>query len=349
MNTQEGLKQRVFYLDFLRAIGCLAVVMLHVSSNFTLDTFGSVNYWIGVVFDGMVRFAVPLFVMISGALFLNENYVFTVEKLRQHVKKLVLFFFGWSVIYCLVFTVLKNFFVGTPISLSTIVVSCIKGPYHLWFIPMIVGLYLITPFLRLWICKENKKMIQQFLFLGFLFNVAFPLTEVLVTSFAPDFLDIFDVIANVRFHYGVGYVFYFVLGWYLHQFDTSYTKQIACGGIAGFVITIFGTVLFAGMGVNSTYFFDYFSVGVLISSVAIFVCVKSILRNKNISSKFVKMICHHSMGIYAMHIGVFPLFTYILKIKHAALAVPIYFVIASGLPVMASAVLKRIKVLQFLV
>lgn len=349
MKTAVTFKNRIFYLDILRTIGCLAVVLAHVSAIFTRENDGSINYYIGILFSLMARFSVPLFVMISGALFLDEAYLLTRAKLLDHIKRLILFFFGWSIIYCLFQQVIRNLLKGRSISLLHIVMRCLIGPIHLWFIPMIIGLYIITPFLRLWIKKENKDVVKQFLLLGFLFNTLFPFVKLLIDCFLTDFSQIFKLIEDIHFTHCTGYVFYFVLGWYLHQFDIVHTRHIWGLGIGGLSITLFGNNILGMQNMRTAYFFDSFSIGILLFTIAIFVYVKSAFQCKDHIPAVAELICRHSMGIYAIHISVFPIFTRILKIQHAALALPVYSIIAVVLSLSVSVVLKRIKVLRFLI
>ena len=255
MNTTSAkTANRIFYLDLLRTIGCLSVVLLHVSSNFTLEPYGSMNYLLGVILDGASQFAVPLFVMISGALYLNEDYSFSTEKMTKHIKKMVLFFLGWSLLFTLIFRVLKNILARTAFSASSIIIDLLEGPYHLWFIPMIIGLYLITPILRLWVKKENKRHVEYFLLIGFVFSIVFPFLEFLVQSIFPDYMGVFESIHSMHFSHSVGYVFYFVLGWHLHQFDVNRIKPICCFGLLGLLLTICGTIFFSDMDCNASYF-----------------------------------------------------------------------------------------------
>ena len=53
-----------FNTDVMRLIASFFVVMIHLSSN---------NGAVGLMFNSISRFSVPVFVMISGALFLNRN------------------------------------------------------------------------------------------------------------------------------------------------------------------------------------------------------------------------------------------------------------------------------------
>ena len=66
--------KRILYLDYLRIIATIAVILIHTASQnwheFAPDTvtWNTLN-----LFDSVARFAVPLFCMISGALFLNRS------------------------------------------------------------------------------------------------------------------------------------------------------------------------------------------------------------------------------------------------------------------------------------
>ena len=69
------MREKIIWIDNLRVIATIAVIMLHVSAPI-LYKYGSIsNYiWnIGNLFDGMVRWCVPIFFMLSGALLLNED------------------------------------------------------------------------------------------------------------------------------------------------------------------------------------------------------------------------------------------------------------------------------------
>ena len=65
---KEKTKKRIYYFDVLRVIACLAVIMIHTSGTYVLRNFRTFNFWVRNLFDSLSRIAVPLFVMISGAL-----------------------------------------------------------------------------------------------------------------------------------------------------------------------------------------------------------------------------------------------------------------------------------------
>lgn len=83
---------RIVHMDVVRVIACFAVIMIHSSAPYVIENFGSLNFWIGNIFDGLARIGVPLFVMVSGALMLDEKYNFSKQKLIEHIKKMIIFF-----------------------------------------------------------------------------------------------------------------------------------------------------------------------------------------------------------------------------------------------------------------
>ena len=97
--------KRIAYFDFLRVIAVFAVIMIHTSATFVACFFDytTVEFLLGNIFDSISRLGVPLFLMISGALMLDENRPF---KCKKKVLTLFLIFAIWSLGYSIVFTIL---------------------------------------------------------------------------------------------------------------------------------------------------------------------------------------------------------------------------------------------------
>lgn len=69
--------QRILYLDILKGVSIFFVIMLHMSGPCVCEeSLGSTYWWIGNILDSICRFTVPVFVMVSGALFLNPSKTF---------------------------------------------------------------------------------------------------------------------------------------------------------------------------------------------------------------------------------------------------------------------------------
>lgn len=83
----------IVHMDVVRVIACFAVIMIHSSAPYVIENFGSLNFWIGNIFDGLARIGVPLFVMVSGALMLDKKYNFSKQKFIEHIKNNYIFYF----------------------------------------------------------------------------------------------------------------------------------------------------------------------------------------------------------------------------------------------------------------
>ena len=140
---QKTERQRVLYIDALRVLACMFVVVLHQSAQkFDKAAVGSYEWTVFNVYDSLTRWAVPVFVMISGALFLDPAKEIRLKTLcRKNLLRIGTAFLFWSALYSIV-----DYLCGTR--LRDVVSGFITGHVHLWFLYMIGGLYLIVPLLR---------------------------------------------------------------------------------------------------------------------------------------------------------------------------------------------------------
>ena len=92
---------RIEYLDYLRVIATMAVVLLHISIQGWGDVDVQSGPWMVYnVWNGLVRWCVPVFVMISGALFLNPKKKVSVYRLwTRNIPRILSAFLFWSVIF----------------------------------------------------------------------------------------------------------------------------------------------------------------------------------------------------------------------------------------------------------
>ncbi|MFI3114833.1 MAG: acyltransferase family protein [Clostridia bacterium] len=270
------------YLDELRVFATFCVIVLHVSAGNWGYISVNTNEWIVLtIFNSLVRFSAPIFVMISGALFLNENYDFSLEKLfKKNILKIITAFAFWSTFYALLSY-------ENPVNF---VKSIISGHFHMWFLYMIVGLYLALPILRK--IAENRQIMLYFLILSFVFVYIFRFLSIF-----NGFSYVIDVInQKSSINLFLGYSSYFLTGHFLDT-QTVNKKNIYTLGVASMFFTIFATIVLSkNTGVPSSEFFSYFMPNVYFSSVFIFVLFKNKVKRVDIS-KIVQL----SFGVYLIH------------------------------------------------
>ena len=163
----EG-QDRQYHLDCLKVLATFAVMLLHIAEqNWHSANVLSFEWNVLNFYDSVVRWAVPVFVMISGALFLDRDY--PVSRIyRKNILRIVTAFIFWSLAYALISAVLSN----KPMELQAIIVETLKGHYHMWFLFMIVGLYMTVPFLKTIV--QSAALTKYFLVLSLIFAFVIP-------------------------------------------------------------------------------------------------------------------------------------------------------------------------------
>ena len=137
---------RLSYIDILKIVATFAIVLWHVSAVYVrmdaalLSPFGALPYVINLC----VRFALPMFMMISGALLLRESYAFNFKQKFSYIIKL---YAVWSLVYVLADQAMRAASGGALLSPAEMLASWIRGPYHFWYLQMLLGVYLLMPLL----------------------------------------------------------------------------------------------------------------------------------------------------------------------------------------------------------
>jgi surface polysaccharide O-acyltransferase-like enzyme len=158
-------------VDLIRTVAIILVILLHASiePNLNLSQMspeGVQLWWASNVYDSISRTAVPLFVMLTGALLLQPFK--TNEPLRVFFKKRwnrigipVLF---WGAIFFIYDFSVK----GQTLTLTFVLQGLLAGPYvHFWYLYLLVGLYLITPLVRILVAYSDWRLIKYFLIIWF--------------------------------------------------------------------------------------------------------------------------------------------------------------------------------------
>jgi len=346
-------KKRLFYLDLLRAIACLSVVMIHVSADFVTRGTKGPDFWLGNLMDSVSRAGVPLFVMISGALMLDEGYEFTRKKWLGHIGRMAAFYVVWSTVYCLIYRVWGLVARGEKVRILGAVMQVVSGHYHLWFVPMIIGLYLLVPLFRLWVKEKNVRAVEYFLLLSAVTAFVIPQVMTILVHENKALSPIQTLLDNMNMQYTAGYTMYFVLGWYLNRGIRR--RKIVCGlGVAGVCMTFAGTYAASVLLKMKTYpFYENNTVNVLMYSAAIFVLCRTWFEHARkpdgMMQKSVGWIGKYSLGIYAVHVFFIDELMGVFGQLHAAVAIPLIFVLTMAASGLASMIFHKIPLLKKIV
>lgn len=302
--SADAGSKRIIYLDALRVISVFAVMVLHLAATgYKEATSQSYTWMICLIYNTITRFAVPVFVMISGAMYLDPEREITMAHLLKKVGRLMMAFFFWSFVYALVESLKVHPLVSSGYFLS-VVKKTITGHYHMWYVYMISVLYLATPFLRP--VAADRKLLRLFIFTAFLFNHGIRLFLML-----PGLEDVTKSIMNSA-DIGIfsGYTGYYCLGYYLHSGVFS-KKQL---GKLFLVSTVLLAAVIAG-GIlldRPDLVFSEKMPHIFLYSAGVFLLFKSKeeqLENTSSVRRVIEKIAPCTFGMYLVH----PMFNFILR------------------------------------
>ena len=295
-------EKRIVYFDYLRILAVFAVVMIHVAANkWKSIAVDSYEWQILNVYDGMVRWGVAVFVMISGALFLGKE-----QSLRKIYKKNVLRMFIAYVFWSSFYAAVGYFLFHATDSVKGMLLTIIKGHYHLWFILMIAGLYMVSPFLNRIV--SDRKTAVYFVVLAFVFAFLLPqCIKILGLKYSGGANLIGKFISNMKVKMVVGYSGFYVLGYLLNTCEIKKKWRIAAYifGLLAILFTI-GATSFVSLRQHSptSSFYDDTTVNTLLAAVAIFLFAKTHF-NKPVSSPkkqaLLVFVSKCTFGVYLIH------------------------------------------------
>lgn len=343
-NNSEYLnvkKDRIIFLDILRILATIAVIFIHVAAQNWSDTDPTSYEWnVFNVYDSITRWAVPVFVMISGALFLDNSKKIDIKRLyKNNILRIITALVFWSCLYAIIEFILKkeNF--------VELIKNIINGHYHLWFLYMIVGLYIIVPILRK--ITENQRVTEYFLALSLIFTFIIPsLLEI------PIFSDLVKIRDNIGFYLTLGYSSYFVLGYWLSQkkFQLKTKKIIYFFSVLGFIITILGSTIISKYKMQPFGLYNEFLPNVLLESIGVFIFIKNFaLKNKFKYENKIYKLSKYSFGIYLVHvliIGILKKAGINTLMINPIISVPVIAIIVFIISLIISMVMNNIPILK---
>jgi len=291
-------KNRVEWIDLVRAIAILTVLYIHATDGIYIissdsmmhfDLYSRILQFISL-FIG--RIGVPFFLMITGYLLLDRSY--DDERVNKfwskNVKSLIVVTVIWTVIYALSLQLVVtgssqvNFTEGGNLFFS-----------HMWYMPMIIGMYLSMPFAASAIKNYNTKTIHSALILFSILAFVVPFITLLLDM---------QGIKNVSIQFSLGfsggvYGIYIILGYLVKKgFYKKYSSR-SFGILA--IVSFLICVLFQYYAFTRGYdFFLWYEFPfILIGSLALFELCS---RVKHVRAfPFVTILSKYSFAVFLIH------------------------------------------------
>ncbi|MGE8637357.1 MAG: acyltransferase [Achromobacter sp.] len=307
--------QRVAWADLCRAVAIYGVILIH-SCGAAFYAFGKspLPDWLSAnALDSVVRVAVPLFVMISGAMLLKPGMPIAMPRdiVRRVLKVLIPLIF-WSAAHLYRNNALGRYGEG----LLTIFTQ--PAMYHLWFVYMIVGLYLLLPFFQaIYEALRTRPTLSVYFFVVWFVITCVPLYFPL------------RVLAIMQQGSFLGYGGFFILGGLILGIRRESIPRWWCVAVYAVcsAVTFYLTWRFseqAGVPVERAYV--YFTPNVVIASIAAFLAFSTIELPARAAS-VAKWLSDRSFIIFFVHVVVLEHVRYSGTIRLLTEHLPTFFVI----------------------
>jgi len=310
-----------YWVDMLRIISSYMVILVHCTSHRVDSVPILTSQWNAIVFwDSISRSCVPLFIMISGIFFLDPKKDIPLSKLyKKYILRIIKLLLFWNVFYGSIDKYLINSYNEKfDLSFKDISKNFIHyfwfGNFHEWYLYMCIGLYMITPLLRL--LTKDKAMTMYFLAFGISLTQFIPFISLISYYFIPNGYAIKSNIESFTGKFMIymvgGYTTYYVLGYYLSKLDIKRERikyLIYCMGI----ISLLGTCIIKLIAsykykVNINDFGNYNAFNVTLCAIGIFIFHKYFINkllNKLLQYKIFKTLMltlsNLSLGCYLIH------------------------------------------------
>lgn len=349
-------KNRIAYLDLIRLIACGLVVLVHVSAQrIEVLSVTSADFAITHAYNCLSFSGVALFVMISGALALNSEKETKLKTLLLHkTLRFFLLYYIWKAAYQVVSMLEK----GESFTLANVKEDVLlaliqqRGYYHLWFLPMIAVLYMTVPLIKKGV--SQKSVCRYFLCVFFITALLFPTLFHYEFKFKYLFVDFFS---SNDFSFFGGYLGYFILGHYLHNWRNDITpakrKGLYAAGAGCFILACaLGNLASRKAGEPSYIMNTPFVVPSFFAVAAIFVGGYALCRKWEDNERVCNMLrraADCTLGIYLLHplaISLFSRIGFDTSICSPVLSIPLLVICVMLLCGVISLIGGKIKILS---
>ena len=337
-SRQQTADSRCHYFDFLRIAAAFGVIVMHTSMwRIYLREVNSFSFLSSIIYTYLCEWSVPVFVMISGGLFLSRDI--PIRKIYgKYIFRIFTAFIFWSFVYSVLLFIFKK--AGFLECLK----HFIKGNYHMWFLFMIAWMYAVMPIAKK--IAESEHLAKYFIVLWFISFIVLPQSANIAGLFSKSLRDFMKEITD-SFYFGftMGFTGYFILGYKLNNTEISARTErlIYAAGIFSFLASCMTGVIFSRITGNAYTSLRGNNIWNVFESIAVFVFFMKHFRS---GSKLIAKLSQYSFGVYLVHDAAIQFVIKICRVTpfsfNAVLSVLVISVIVFVISFAISAVLNHI-------
>ncbi len=334
------------YLDNLRAMSIIGVVIIHIASPLMNMNYNQnwEYWWIGNFFNSITRFAVPVFLMLSGATLFgrSESYF---EFIKKRYSRILFPFVFWIPFYYIFRWWALNdshklkFQDNIWEWISTIFIS--EGiSKHFWYIYMILFLYPFLPFVSNYFKKTKKKSLIIILLIWLIITQISLSNNLNPYNWSGKYIEKFT-----GYLYYLGYI---IWGYFLKTIiiNQKQLKFILILFFLSILVPFCGSYLMSvHSGKQNLQLYSYLHLNTIVQSISIFIVFKKINITNTYFTRIIQTLSKYSYGIYIVHIMVLGILWnngIYWRIAYPLFSVAILTIIAILIPISVLFVLDKI-------
>ena len=333
------VREKIGFFDLLRVVAALAVVVIHVLGPYR-DQLGQIPDWqwmSAITINSLSRWAVPVFIMITGALMLSDQRPFEpVYYIKRRLGKVLIPFLVWSVFYAFFSGLTVN---GFDSALSWSVLKKLpthETYYHLGFFYYFIPLYLVIPVIQWWVQKAEPGQVKGVI-----------MVWLLITGL---YLFYIDGLWSETYLLYSGYL---LLGYCLYQYRWPSLMVLLPLAVIAVVATDYSVIShsFAADEYKVARWMSYKTLNTVVVAATVFLLCRAASNKLSVSTQTqLGWLSKYSLGVYLIHpIFLWPLRQYDLYFANPLIAIPVWTMIAASLALATSWLLSRSRYTAWLV
>ena len=281
-------------LSLARVTACLAIVVLHTvfaANEYFADTVTAGENLASRIVENNMMWAVPVFLMVTGALQLNPDKELTMSKLYgKYIARVAAALVVFSLLFRLFDIVMdgESFSIGSLFGKAGEELITGHGWGHLWYLYLLIGLYVLLPFYRTVIrhCSDTELKYLACVYVFFI-------------SIIPA-IESFGVNINFYISESIIYPLYLLLGYMIYQGRlTVSARSAALLAITSTALIILLDILRYGRGIEVPgMFFGYASPLVIVQAVGVFALIMQTNISPGKIAVFINSTDRCTFGIY---------------------------------------------------
>lgn len=332
-------------MDLLKTLAIFFVIIIHAAYDGYAHPVGSFP-WLSTVFWGsLARPAVPLFLMVSGALMLDPGRELPLKKLwGKNILRIVVAMLVWAVVYKIWVLYQAHSLTAAALWHGIKEVLLLKHHFHLYYLQILLLVYALLPLTRFFAAHAGRRELEYALILWAVLGILYPFAR----SFWP-----VSLLTGIPVHWALTMPWaaagYGLAGYRLRQKPLP-RKWAILLLLVGFAGVFSGTVaMSAAQGSLSEAFYGGMSPCVMFMAFGLFSLALSADRQPARPSRVLTAVSNSTLCVYLVHVIFLNLFEQhglTVNVLPCLVSIPLISLLCFGVSWVVYWILSRIPVVR---